>query len=185
MASFLLLYCLNIIIFLRFARIWMDFFVELVTTPPVWWRRDPLPKTPLRKPPLHYTCPSVPKRRGIVVRSNCGQIFRLKFQDPSNPKKSQKIPLNNIDSFSTKSIKNIKNKIPANFPIYYLTNSHISKKNLPNWSKKNTFFFRGWGVFFSIGYLNPKNFRKIFLLRDFQPLSGHKKKKTGVYPSLL
>ena len=184
MTPFLLLYCLNIIIFLRFARIWRDFFAELVTTPPMWWRRDPLPKTPLRKPPLHYTCPSVPKRRGAIACANFRPNFRLKFQGPFNPKNPKKNSPNNINPFSTKSIKNFSNKIPRQF-------SHILSRQFPYIQKRifqidqKTLFSLGGGGLFPIGYLREKFFRKIFLLRDFQPLSGHKKKKTGVYPSLL
>ena len=136
----------------------MGFFVELVATPThVVTGGTPSPRPPYVSPPSITPARPHPKGGGLLRARISGQIFRPKFQDPSYPKKSQKIPLNNINPFST---KNFKNKIPANFPIYYLANSHISKKNLPNSSK--TLFSLGGGGLFLKGYLREKIFPENF-----------------------
>lgn len=135
----------------------------------------PSPRPPYVSPPSITPARPYPKGGGLLRARISGQIFRLKFQDPSNPKKSQKIP-QQYQSILHKIHKEFQNKIPANFPIYYLANSHISKKESSK-QFKNTFFFRGWGSFFK-RVPTRKNFSgKFFFFAIFSPSQGIKRKR--------
>lgn len=120
----------------------------------------PSPRPPYVSPPSITPARPYPKGGGLLRARISGQIFRLKFQDPSNPKNPKKIP-QQYQSILHKIHKEFQNKIPANFPIYYLANSHISKKRIFQIDQKTLFSLGGGGLFL-IGYLREKIFPENF-----------------------